>query len=161
GDSLTIDVSSFVSGSPALTIAVDSPAAGDNRVSVTGVPFAPVTFSGVPSVSVDAHGTTGNDTVTLSSDGLVASGMKNFSLRTRSGNDRFVDHAASFSLPVGGGTFSVEPNAGSDMLDFSGFGAGGLPLTVSLDRRQVFSHDGSSLTQVGDLAERFDVALAF
>jgi Ca2+-binding RTX toxin-like protein len=159
GDAFTIDVNSFTTG--AATLTVSSPAAGKNQVAATGLAtFVPVVFTSLTTVSVDAHSATGADSVTVDSSGLVATGLKNFNVTTGSGNDTFADNAASFALPVGGGAFTVTTGAGSDTLDFTGFGAAGLPLTVSADKTQFTAQDGSVLTQGGAVAEHVDVNFA-
>ena len=96
----TSDASIFSGGSPANPgvdiILIDSPAAGQNRISGTsgGQAFENVTFFDVGNVIVNLgdNDTAGNDqdTVTISSDGLVASGLQNFSILTGEGDDRVV-----------------------------------------------------------------------
>jgi hypothetical protein len=73
------------------TLTVDAPAAGQNRISGTsgGVGFAPLTFSSVGSVTLDAATNDTalvSDTVTVSSGG-GATGLQNFTIRTGPGDD--------------------------------------------------------------------------
>src|SRR5205085_3408554 len=124
----------------------------------SGVSIVPTTFFNIPTVTLDASATTGADSVTVSSDGLAASSLKNFTVHTGSGNDTFTDNAASFSLPVSGGAFTVNTDGGTDKLDFSNFTGGAL--TVSSDKLTITANGGSVLTQSGTPAEQVNVNFA-
>jgi Ca2+-binding RTX toxin-like protein len=93
-------------------VTIDSPAAGQNRVSGASgaVAFTPLTFSGTTSVTLDT-GPAG-DFVSLGSAGLVAAGLKNFTAATGAGSDVLATFAASFALPVAGGKFTYSAGAG-------------------------------------------------
>ncbi len=107
--------SSFTFTTPGGTdvITIDSPAAGENRISGSsgGVDFESITFRNVGTVIVDtgANDSADNedDIITIDSSGLVASGLQNFSIVTGEGDDRVVINSNGISLPVSGGGFSV------------------------------------------------------
>ena len=58
------------------------------------------------------------DAIVISSDGLVASGLQDFSIITGDGDDRVDINSAGVSLPVSGGTFSV---LGTDVISSLNF----------------------------------------
>jgi Ca2+-binding RTX toxin-like protein len=80
------------------------------------VGFEALTFFNITTFIIDA-GTydagSPNDEVTLTSDGLVASGLKYFTVNTGSGNDTLTVNSTSFSRPVSGGTFTFNGGAGA------------------------------------------------
>ena len=61
-------------------------------------------------------GRAANDTVTISSDGLTADGLRDFTVVTGAGDDMLLDYAKSFSLPRNGGKFTFQGADGSDTL---------------------------------------------
>jgi hypothetical protein len=102
-------------------ISIDSPASGFNRISGTsaGTTFVPVAFNGVSAVTIDTvanDSSAANDTVTISSDGLTAAGLRDFTVVTGAGDDMLLDYANSFSLPVNGGKFTFNAAGGSNTL---------------------------------------------
>jgi hypothetical protein len=109
-------------------LTVDSPAAGQNRVSGTsdGASFVPLTFSAVTSFTLDAAANdaagSGSDSVLVSSGGSAA-GLMTFSLNTGAGEDA-VTVDRPFVLPVAGGSLQVDVGTGTDMLTVTGTSAG-------------------------------------
>jgi len=94
-------------GADSLTI--DSPAAGQNRISGTsgGVGFESLTVSSIPTLILDLaknDGITPDDTLTINSSGLVASGLTQFSLNAGAGNNTFNIQGGSAKLDPGPGT---------------------------------------------------------
>ena len=74
------------------------------------------------------------DTITIASD-LVATGLRNLTITTGSGDDTLVVQTANLTLPVSGGTFSFNGGDGSDTIkgpkaaitwNLSGTGSGNL-----------------------------------
>jgi len=74
--------------------------------------IVPVTFSDVTSVIVDTATGAGDDKISVSKDGLSASGLKNVTINTGAGSDSLVLYGNDFSLPATGGSFTL--NAGLD-----------------------------------------------
>lgn len=126
--SVTIsDVESFVfrtppapaDGSGGNTLSVDSPEAGRNRVGrggfTSGAAIVPLIFFDVANFTLDTathNAASPDDMITIESTGLVASGLKNFTVNTGDGDDALVIVAgAGFGLPVAGGAFTY--NAGA------------------------------------------------
>jgi hypothetical protein len=122
------------------SIAVDSPAAGQNRITGTtgGEAFEVVTFFGVASVTIDtsANDTPGadGDSVTISESGLIASGLQDFSILTGDGQDSVTVNVSDAILPVSGGRLNINTGpvetdrliirgtAGDDTFDVSAWG---------------------------------------
>src|SRR6185369_3983020 len=110
---------SFVFTTPggADVITIDSPAAGQNRISGTsgGTPFESITFRNVASVTIDAGtndtGASQDDTITFVGN-LVALGLTNLTLSTGDGNDQVsfaqLGTTGSVQITVGGGTGTDE-----------------------------------------------------
>jgi hypothetical protein len=99
-------------------LTVTSPATGQNQVggSSGGVPIVPLSFSSVGSFTIDTainDNSTAPDTITIDSNGLVATGLANFTIETGSTNANVTVLASSLALPVSGGTFLDEAGAGS------------------------------------------------
>ncbi|HWB14006.1 MAG TPA: DUF4214 domain-containing protein [Pirellulales bacterium] len=131
-------------------VTIDSPAAGQNRISGTsgGVAFESVTFFNVANVDLDTATNDNplgnpNDTVTFTSD-LVATGLKSFTVDTGAGND-VVDASKVTSMGVtllGGsgddtltGASGTDPSYidagdGNDVIHTSGGGNFFAPTTV-------------------------------
>ncbi|TFH16060.1 MAG: hypothetical protein E4H02_06500, partial [Lentisphaerales bacterium] len=113
--------SSFTFTTPggADVIVVDSPVAGQNRVSGTsdGVPFESVTFSGLETFVIDAGANdtvdSCDDTVTIQ-DAFSATLLENFTIRTGTGDDTLIVQTAALTLPVSGGSFTFDGEGGSD-----------------------------------------------
>lgn len=115
------DIASFTFQTPLPTdvLTFDSVAAGENRVTGTsgGVTIVPMSFFNVASLSIDTgtnDGGTGADTVTFTSDGIVAAGLQNLTVTTGAGADVLVLNLDTYSLPVLGGTFTYFGGGGSD-----------------------------------------------
>jgi hypothetical protein len=142
------------------TLSVLRPTAGQNQISGTsGKAIAPVNVFSIPAITLDASATTASDSITIGGNGLAATGLKDFTVKTGSAADTFADNAASFSLPTSGGAFTVNTGGGADTLDFSGFT--GTPLSVSSDKLTFTASDNSTLTQSGTPAEHLDITLPF
>ncbi|MFV2068579.1 MAG: beta strand repeat-containing protein, partial [Pirellulales bacterium] len=93
---------------------VDSPAAGQNRISGTsdGVAFESLTFYDIRDFTIDTatnDGASPNDSITIDASGLVASGLQTFTLTTGAG-DNTLD-ASAFS-----GDVTLNGAAGNDTL---------------------------------------------
>lgn len=100
-------------------LAVDSPGAGQNRVSGSsdGVALESLTFFDTTSVTLNLalnDGASPADTVSIDASGLVASGLQNLTINTGSGADTLTITAASFALPVPGGAFTFNAGTGTD-----------------------------------------------
>ncbi len=101
----------FVTPNSVDVLSIDSPVGGRNRISGTsgGVAFESLTFFNVDSMIVQGDtydgGGSGNDSLTINSSGLVASGLANF---------RFVGGAGSDTLNVNGGSYTFNSDASSD-----------------------------------------------
>jgi Ca2+-binding RTX toxin-like protein len=118
----------FVTPNSNDVITVDSPAAGQNRISGTsgGVAFESVTFTNVARVKLDTATNDGplalsNDTVTFTSD-LVATGLTSFTVDLGAGNDTADASAVtSPTQPVtllgGDGDDILTGGAGNDRLE--------------------------------------------
>lgn len=130
----------FITPLSADAITIDSPAAGQNRISGTsgGVPFESITFTNIQTVLIDTgtndEADADGDTITIAGD-LVATGLKNLAITTGSGDDTLVVQTAHFTLPAPGGAFVFDggtdldtvrgPNA-AIVWDLSGSGSGHL-----------------------------------
>lgn len=106
------DFASFTLITPnaADVLTITSPAAGQNRISGTsgGVPFEALTFFDLASFILDAganDGGGGNDSLTIDSSGLVASGLTTFRFKGGAGND---------TLTVNGGSLAFATDASLD-----------------------------------------------
>lgn len=107
-------------------LTIDSPAAGQNRVSGTsgGVPFEALTFLNVGHVKVDAATNdtalgSPNDSVTFTSD-LVAAGLVSFTVETGDGNDTITATpvtAMPLTLLAGAGDDTITGGSGADRID--------------------------------------------
>src|SRR5213079_2156409 len=105
---------SLITPNSADSITIDSLSPGANRISGVsgGIAFESLTFSGVPSFTLDAAandaagGGSGNDTVTIFDPGLVASGLTSFRLITGGGT--------SNTLTVNGGSLNLDTDAAAD-----------------------------------------------
>jgi len=91
------------------TLTIDSPAAGRNRISGTsgGVGFESLTVFSIPSLILDLSkndGVSGDDSVTINSSGLVATGLTQLSLNAGSGNNTF---------NIQGGSAKLDPTLGT------------------------------------------------
>jgi hypothetical protein len=91
------------------SLAIDSPAAGQNRISGTsgGVGFESLTISSIPSLILDLSkndGPTGDDSITINPSGLVATGLTQISLNAGSGNNTF---------NIQGGAARLDPTLGT------------------------------------------------
>jgi hypothetical protein len=94
-------------GADVLTI--DSPVAGQNRISGTsgGVGFESLTISSIPSLVLDLaknDGITGDDSLTINASGLVATGLTQLSLNAGAGNNTF---------NIQGGSAKLDPSLGA------------------------------------------------
>src|SRR6185503_13324515 len=107
----------FITPGGADVITIDSPAAGQNRISGTsgGVAFESITFKNVGSVTID----TGTNDSSVSRDDvinfvgdLVALGLTHLIVNTGSGNDRVnfsqIGSTAAVQISVDGGTGTDE-----------------------------------------------------
>jgi hypothetical protein len=99
----------FITPNAADVLTVDSPAAGQNRISGSsgGVPFEAITFFDVTNFTVDMatnDGSGANDLFTIAPPGLVASGLAMFTVNGGPGNDVFrVRSSATAIINVNGG----------------------------------------------------------
>ena len=77
-----------------------------------------MSFSNVAAVTITTPAMdTNDDTVTIQSGGLGASGLQSFSVNlASSGNNMLLDYNDSYNLPVAGGTFSFAGGSGSNTL---------------------------------------------
>ncbi|HEV8291248.1 MAG TPA: hypothetical protein VGP94_04975, partial [Tepidisphaeraceae bacterium] len=88
------------------SLTIDSPAAGQNRISGTsgGVGFESLTVFSIPSLVLDLSkndGVSGDDTVTINSSGLLATGLTQLSLNAGLGNNTFNIQGGSAKLDPG------------------------------------------------------------
>ncbi|MBN1308871.1 MAG: LEPR-XLL domain-containing protein, partial [Chitinispirillaceae bacterium] len=104
-------------------ITIDSPAAGQNRItgSSGGKAFESVTFYGVADLTIDLAS---NDTASYNADsftigpaGLVASGLQNLTVSTGIGDDVLTINAKDLVLPVSGGALIINAGDGVDTLN--------------------------------------------
>ncbi len=116
----------FVTPSSNDVLTIDSPAAGQNRVSGTsgGVAFEALTFFNVGHVKVDSATNDAalgspNDSVTFTSD-LVAAGLVSFTVETGEGNDTITATpvtAMPLTLLAGAGNDNIVGGSGADRID--------------------------------------------
>ncbi len=102
------------------SVTMGIPAGGQNGVSGTsgGVAFVPLRFASVANFTIDTatnDGGSPNDLVTIAS-ALVAAGMMNFTVNTGNGADELIINQPNYALPVGGGSFSFQGGADSDLI---------------------------------------------
>jgi hypothetical protein len=122
-DAIFIDVDLSDPGDPA--VPDDLPFA-NNRISGTsgGNVFESVTFYNVANVTIDTGSndtlSSADDTITIDTDGLVASGLESFVVLTRDGKDVVLFAANTVSLPLPGGSLSIDTGNGEDRIVFSG-----------------------------------------
>src|SRR5262249_6568048 len=100
-------------------LTVDSPAAGQNRISGTsgGVAVEALTFFDIATFTLDTGANDGalpDDQVTVDASGLVATGLKDFFVTTGAGNDRFAVNSNGYAAPVSGGVVQFQGGAGAD-----------------------------------------------
>ncbi len=140
-------------------ITIDSPAAGQNRISGTsgGVAFESITFTNIQTVVIDTgtHDVAGSDadSITIVS-GLVATGLANLTITTGTGDDVLrVQTTDNLTLPVAGGVLSFDGEEGTDRIEgpatditwnLTGSGAGNLGGTTGLVFTNVESLVGGS-----------------
>ena len=116
-------------GSDLLTI--DSPAAGQNRISGTsgGVGFESLTISSIPSLVLDLSRNDGaggsDDTLTINTSGLVATGLTQLSLNAGIGNNTF---------NIQGGSALLDPSLGA---------AGASNLTINASGNSILTLNGN------------------
>jgi hypothetical protein len=108
------------------SLTIDSPAAGQNRISGTsgGVGFESLTVFSIPSLILDLSrndGPSGDDSITINSSGLVATGLTQLSLNAGSGNNTF---------NIQGGTAKLDPSLGTP---------GGSNLTVNASGNSILT----------------------
>jgi hypothetical protein len=106
-------------------LTVDSPAAGQNRVQGTtdGVAITPLTFFDVTNFTVDTGANDGaqpDDSLTVGTAGLVASGLTNFTFTGGPGNDQLSLLGTNYATPGSATGLSFQGGAGSNT-----FGGGG------------------------------------
>ena len=161
---------SFITPNSNDVIAVDSPAAGQNRISGTSgaIALEPITFFDVGYFLVDtATNDTSlgapNDTVTFTSD-LVATGLISFTIDTGAGNDN-VDASTTTLLGVTvlggsgddtltGGTASDRLEGGTGLDTLSGGGGADILLGGS-DRDVLIGGGGNDVVDGGDDPDTF------
>jgi len=155
----------FVTPNSNDAITIDSPAAGQNRISGTsgGVAFESLIFSNVThflldTATNDAPLGNPNDTVTFSSD-LVATGLTSFTVDLGPGNDRadasgvttatrpvtLLGGAGDDTLTGGAGNDRIEGGAGRDGIN----GGGGFDSLFGGDDSDVFDLSAGSATVDG------------
>lgn len=113
----------FTTPGSADVITIDSPAPGQNRISGTsdGVAFESLTFFHIADVTIDTAANDGgspNDSVTIDSFGLVASGLMSFTVTTGVGDD-LLDASSTttgVTLDAGNGNDSLLAGSGNDSL---------------------------------------------
>ena len=98
-------------------LTIDSPAAGQNRVSGTsgGGGFEAITFFDVTNFIVNAgtnDAAAPDDTLTIDASGLVATGLQNFTYVGGAGNDSLTVLSTNYSLPAGG-AFTFDGGGGT------------------------------------------------
>ena len=112
----------FTTPGDADVLTVDSPTAGQNRISGTsdGIPLESLTFYDVANVTIDAAANTagGSDSITIETP-LVAEGLQNLAILTGSGDDTLTV-GADFGLTFAGSTFTYDAGAGTDRIVASG-----------------------------------------
>ncbi len=129
-------------------VVIDSPALGQNRIRGTsgGVAFEAVTFFDVASVTVDlgANDVPGGDadSLTISSPGLVASGLQNLSVKTGAGVDIVSVEATELTAPFAGVSVAIDTGDGDDRIDFTA-------LNSAVGISEVVGGSGSQDTLVG------------
>jgi Ca2+-binding RTX toxin-like protein len=138
----------FVTPRSADVLTIDSPGSGKNRISGTsdGLGFEALTFYNVTSFTLDAaqnDGAAPDDTITLSSSGLVASGLRDFTLLTGAGQDSFSVASSKLTRPVAGGAFTFDAGAGADRL------AAAANVSYTLTDAALSSSAGGSLALIG------------
>jgi len=101
---------------------IDSPAAGQTRISGTsgGTAFESVTFHDIPTVIIDTGTNDADgddaDSITIRNDSLLAAGLQNLSILTGAGDDVLTVEDDDLSLPVLGGVLDWDGGEGSDTL---------------------------------------------
>jgi hypothetical protein len=97
----------------------------NNRISGTsgGSAFESVTFYNVANVTIDTGSndtlTSADDTITIDTDGLVASGLESFVVLTRGGNDVVLFAGDTVSLHLPWRILSIDTGSGEDLIVFS------------------------------------------
>lgn len=108
-------------GSGGDDLTINSPAAGQNRISgsTSGVTVVPLTFFNITNFTIDSRtnhvGGLYGDSYTINNpDGpaLVASGLRDFTIQSSAGNDVLTVNANDFRLPVAGGEFLFDAGTG-------------------------------------------------
>lgn len=115
----------FVTPNSNDALTIDSPAAGQNRISGTsgGAAFEALTFFGIADFKIDTAVNDNplgnpNDTVTFSAD-LVASGLTSFTIETGAGNDTIDASAVTaqgLTLLGGDGNDTITGGGGNDTI---------------------------------------------
>jgi hypothetical protein len=137
---------SLVASNGKNVLGLDRPQDGRNRIKGESggygiaLKLLDLTFFDVADVTLDTrtNNTDSNfgDAITIDRAGLVATRLKNFTVRTGPGNDVLVVHSPSFALPVPGGKFAFD----------AGTGGSNLQGLISLDRIEADSDVDYSLT---------------
>jgi Ca2+-binding RTX toxin-like protein len=149
GHDLTVDRSPtdpFVNPSPGLA---KNRISGTRRDSRDSVSLTSLVFFAIADVSIDTAGNTNSsfgDSITVTSDGLIASDLRNFTALTGAGNDTLTVDAADFRLPVAGGQFLFDGGTGHYP---DGTPASNLRGLISLDRIVINSDVDALLVDVG------------
>jgi hypothetical protein len=105
-----LDSMTLVTPNGSDSLVIDSPAAGQNRVSGTsgGVGFESLTISSIPSLILDVSKNDGasgsDDIITITSSGLLATGLTQLSLNAGLGNNTF---------NIQGGAAKLDPTLGA------------------------------------------------
>jgi len=146
-------------------ITVDSPAAGQNRISGTsdGTPFEAVTFYDIPTVTIDTGANDAiapDDSVTINSN-LVATLLQNFTITTGAGDDTLTIHTNHFTLPAAGGALTYNGGTGTDTIDFDA-SSGGYTSALTIAKvgtdSTLTGTDTSVVTLQGGTVEKIDDA---
>jgi uncharacterized delta-60 repeat protein len=111
----------FVTPSSQDVLTIDSPLAGQNRISGTsgGFPFESLAFFDVVRFTLDSatnDAAVPDDAIAISSVGLVATGLTNFTIVSGAGSDSVHVSSMSYRLPAAGGAFAFDAGAGDDLL---------------------------------------------
>ena len=115
----------FVTPGSQDVLTIDSPTGDRSRVWGTsdGLPFAPLTFFDIAEFTLDSganDSATPGDSITVNSNGLVASGLADFSIITGVGDDTLTGLTGNLVLPVVGGAFTYDGGAGTDSVTATG-----------------------------------------
>ena len=152
----------FTTPNSADTLSIDSPAAGQNRISGTsgGVGFEALTFFDITNLTIDAAtndgvgGGSGDDAVSIDAS-LVATGLSSLTINTGTAGSGFSGVSAAVNLP-GNFSFTAENLTVGGGVTTTGNGAITLQASSSLTGL-IVSESLSSVSGAISLNSRFDI----